>query len=64
MAKWQAECPDGWTSKTYMADDVDEAANMAEAELRLHVVKTHNMELSSDPVKMHKEVVDHMKQLK
>lgn len=63
MKNWQADCEDGWKSKTVKASSVDEAADMVQSELVSHVKQVHIMDLPSEPSQLHKTVVDHMHQV-
>ncbi len=63
MKNFQATCPDGWKSKTVQADSADDAANMVQEELAMHLKETHQMDLPTDPEEQHKAVVDHMEEI-
>lgn len=63
MKKWQAKCEDGWKSKTVEAGSADEAADLVKDELVSHVKQVHNMDLPTEPMELHKSVVDHMSEV-
>ncbi len=63
MNKFQAQCEDGWKSKTVEAKNMDEAADMVENDMEMHLKETHSMDLPSNPEERHKEVVAHMKMM-
>ena len=63
MKNYQASCPDGWKSQTVQAESVEDAANMVQAELAMHLKETHQMDLPTDPAEAHKTVVDHMEEI-